>query len=165
MSRQQEFLRSNPCFHLQMHYFCNWNLLLLDLLMLTDEANISSQHLQMREFLDCVTELMPWETLIDCYSDCTNHSVVLPWHFVPHLVTRRMVNYRRSSVPCELCSISLEGWLVAHVPSWSNHSAGDIAQGRCSGGSGQATRHFEINFRQIAGDWNEDSAEESCLCC
>ncbi len=53
----------------------------------------ATHHQEMATLLDHVTELLDWDTLIGCYIDGTNHTVMLPWHYVPKLVAQRMVGH------------------------------------------------------------------------
>ncbi len=53
----------------------------------------AAHHREMEALLDHVTELLDWDTLIGCYVEGTNHTVMLPWYYVPKLVAHRMVHF------------------------------------------------------------------------
>ena len=70
--------------------FCSCHVF-ADILSETEPLHMSEFHKEMATLLDHLTELMDWETLIDCYFENTGHSVMLPWYFVPKLVAQRVV--------------------------------------------------------------------------
>ncbi len=62
----------------------------------SEESGVHKSHAEVVDLLEHVTQIMNWETLIDCYSECTEHTVMLPWFYVPSLVARRMVSSNSS---------------------------------------------------------------------
>ena len=62
----------------------------------TDASDMNEHHKELASLLEHLTELMEWDTMIDCYMDNTGHSVMIPWHYVPSLVAQRMVRLYRS---------------------------------------------------------------------
>ena len=64
----------------------------------------AAHHREMGALLDHVTELLDWDTLIGCYVDGTNHTVMVPWYYVPKLVAHRMVHF---SFQCGIGALKL----------------------------------------------------------